>query len=416
MLTIPSDIAPEVHAGIASGEREALHRLYNDFAPALVDAASAEVQSATAAEHVVDHLFERAWTERAKLSTPALLHGFLVAEVHVMALHAQARRASLHRFEQHEQVAVAHTAARSAAFDRDAGWQRVLARIAAAEADPAAVHEVRHEASRHGTAAHLAGVGKGIPRKFVIGGVVVAAVVMVGAILLLEEMGEGSRVTQALADKAAQAIITRTGQRGDLVLDDGTKVTLGADATLTVPKAFNRTMRAVRVVGAARFVVAANAKLPFEVRAGRMQAVATGTTFTVSAYDDTPVVLSVQEGSVQVTVGGTPRTVQAGGGLMVAADGALTEPTAGRRDEATTWADGQLTLVDRPLRDVLPMLRRWYQLDLRPAEALLDRSVTMTAKLGFADSAIVALEQAALVKQLWAGKQMILVDAPKAPR
>ncbi|MBI3790521.1 MAG: hypothetical protein HY275_06555, partial [Gemmatimonadetes bacterium] len=137
-----------------------------------------------------------------------------------------------------------------------------------------------------------------------------------------------------------------------------------------------------------------------------------GTTFTVSAYDDAPVLLSVQEGSVKVTVDQDVRSVAAGSALMLSRDGALSAPTAEQRDEATAWADGRLVIANRTLRDALPLLKRWYQLDLRPDAGLLDRPVWMTARVGFADSAIVALEQAAHVKQLWAGKQMVLVDDP----
>jgi ferric-dicitrate binding protein FerR (iron transport regulator) len=414
MLMIPATIAPELHRSLVQGDREALHRLFDEYAAPLTEAALAEVHAPNAAAHVVEHLFERAWHERRDFSSPEGLHDWLVAETHVMALREAARRASLRRFEGHEAGGAHKAAPVTASHEAAASWVRVVARLDAAEADPAAGHALRRESARHGAAEHIKDVGKGVSTKVMVGGVVACFALASVIGYSMDRATEGLTVTRALADKGAHAVGTRAGQRGEAKLDDGTKVEIGADASVIVPKQFNREFRAVKLLGAARFTVAPNPKLPFEVRAGAMSIVATGTTFTVSAYDDAPVVVSVQEGTVRVTVNAVTRDVPAGQGLVLLANGQLGVPNVDQRDEATAWADGRLVIANRTLKDALPVLKRWYALDLRPDAGLLDRTFWMSSRLGYADSAVTALEQAARVKQVWAGKQMVLVDNPAA--
>ncbi len=412
MRTIPSTIAPEVYNDLMRGERDALRRLFEEYAPALVESADAALHADVASAHVVEHLFESTWHKRHDFSSPEALHDWLTAETHSMAHREQARRAGLRHFEGHQKSQHASPAAPLGGYDVAAGWARVVQRIEAIDADPETGAALRHAASRHGAAEHIAHVGEGLNRKYILGGVGLLLALFSIFYFGMERAGADFKVTQALADKDAHAIATTVGERASVKLDDGTQVMLGADASITVPKQFNRELRALKLRGSARFVVASNPTLPFDVRAGDMKIVATGTTFTVSEGDGGPVVVGVQEGAVQVTAGEVTRDVQSGSSLMLSANGVLSEPTAAQRDEAIAWADGYLVIANRPLRDALPVLRRWYKLDLRPQTTLLDRPISMRSRLGFEDSAIVALELAGNVKQTWVGKQMLLVDNP----
>lgn len=415
MRTIPTTISPTTCTALVGGDRAALHELFDDFAPALAESADDEVHVETAAAHIVEHVFERAWQERRDFTSPDGLHDWLVRETHAMSVREQVRRASLRRFDAREDVTHAVGPAKPHAdYDVAAGWARLVQRLDLAEVDPAAAAALRYEASRHGAAEHIAHVGEGLPIKRIVGGAVI--VLAVGGALLwkMQSAGANFRVTRALADPKAHAIGTALGERARVKLEDGTQVTMAADDSVTVPQAFNQEFRAVRLRGAARFEVAPNPKLPFEVRAGAMQIVATGTTFTVSAYAGEPVVVTVQDGAVRVTVGKTVRTVARGAGLMLSSDSVLSDPTAAQRDEATTWVDGRFVIADRTLRMSLPMFQRWFSMELRPEERLLDRRVSLSVPLDSGMKAIAALEQVAHVKQIWVKSQMVVVDAPVA--
>ena len=413
MSTMPSTIAPDTFTGLIGGDRAALHLLFDEYAPALAASADDEVHVETAAAHIVEHVFERAWQERRDFTSPEGLHDWLVRETHAMSVREQVRRAGLRRFGSREDVTRAATASKPHGdYDVTAGWARLAHRIDLAEVDPTAAAGLRYEASRHGAAEHIAHVGEGPPIKRIVGGA--AVLLAIGAFFFwkVQSAGADFRVTRALADAQSHAIGTAANERARVTLEDGTQVTMAAEDSVTIPKAFNQEFRAVKLRGAARFQVASNPKLPFEVRAGTMQIVATGTTFTVSAYANEPVVVTVQEGAVTATVGKDVRTVSSGAGLMLAVNGVLSEPTAAQRDEATTWVDGRFVIADRTVRASLPMFRRWFSMDLRPEEKLLDRRVSMSSPIDSGLIAIAALEQAAQVKQIWVKSQMVLVDAP----
>ncbi len=415
MRTMPATIAPEIFAGLIAGDKAALHQLFDEFAPALAESADDEVHVETAAAHIVEHVFERAWQERRDFTTADGLHDWLKRETHAMSVREQSRRAGLRRFGASEAVTHAPASAKPHAdYDVALGWARLEHRIDLAEIDPTAASALRYEASRHGAAAHIAHVGEGPPMKLIAGGAVV--LLLIGGFLFwrVHNAGADFRVTRALADSEAHAIGTATGERASVKLEDGTQVTMAAEDSITVPKAFNQEFRAVRLRGAARFAVVSNPTLPFEVRAGKMQIVATGTTFTVSAYAEEPVVVAVQEGTVRVTVGTDVRTVSSGAGLMLSADSVLSVATPEQRDEASAWADGRFVIADRTLRSSLPMFRRWFSMDLRPELKLLDRRVSLSAPIDSGMKALAALERVALVKQLWVKSQMVVVDAPPA--
>ena len=417
MRTVPTTIAPDTFTGLVSGDRSALHQLFDEYAPALAESADDEVHVETAAAHIVEHVFERAWQERRDFTSPEGLHDWFVSETHAMSVREQVRRAGLRRFDAREDVTrVAGAAQPHADYDVAAGWARLAHRLDLAEVDPAAAAALRYEASRHGAAEHIAHVGEDQPIKLLIGGA--AVLLAIGAFIFwkVQSAGADLRVTRALAATQAHAIGTALGERARVKLEDGTQVTMAADDSVTVPKAFNEDFRAVKLRGAARFEVASNPKLPFEVRAGAMQIVATGTTFTVSAYADEPVVVTVQDGAVRVTVGKDVRTVSSGAGLMLSENGVLSEPTAAQRDEATTWVEGRFVIADRTVRTSLPMFRRWFSMDLRPEQRLLDRRVSMSVPIDSGLKAIAALEQVAQVKQIWLRSQMVVVDAPPATK
>jgi ferric-dicitrate binding protein FerR (iron transport regulator) len=66
-------------------------------------------------------------------------------------------------------------------------------------------------------------------------------------------------------------------------------------------------------------------------------------------------------------------------------------------------------MVDRPLREVLPALRRWYDLAVdAPSPALLDRRVTVRAPLGSSRAALAALDSSAGITYAWEGRRLVL--------
>ena len=145
---------------------------------------------------------------------------------------------------------------------------------------------------------------------------------------------------------------------------------------------------------------------------------AAGTTFTVRAYPDENIVaVRVKEGQVTVQSKKEPRTLTAGQAVIVDSAGAMREPTRPEIDEALAWADGRFVVTQKPMREALQHLQRWYALGLVVRDSsIMDRQVSMNVSLDSSSKAIAALEQSANVKFGYEGRVRVLRDAAKKQR
>lgn len=194
-------------------------------------------------------------------------------------------------------------------------------------------------------------------------------VLMVGggvlAILLL-------RRSSAPSD-AFRVAATAPGERAALRLPDGTQVMLSVASRLQYPTVFAVEARQVVLEGEAYFDVAQERQQPFVVRAGSLVAQDLGTQFTVRAYPDDPDArVAVREGMVVIRswTNGVEEVVSPGQLGRLAA-GRL--PTVEQADTAAVfaWTEGRLVFDGIPLRDALPQLGRWFDLDFRLADSAL---------------------------------------------
>ena len=140
--------------------------------------------------------------------------------------------------------------------------------------------------------------------------------------------------------------------------------------------------------------------------------------FDVSSYpEDSLVMVRVRDGRMSVTTPTDTRELESGGTLAVARGGAIRDASTKALNESLGWTDGRFVVGSRPLRQVLPQLKRWYALDLKVRDpVILDRAVTMDAQLGAPRNAIAALENGSgnAIKFGWVNDTMYLSDATKA--
>lgn len=91
------------------------------------------------------------------------------------------------------------------------------------------------------------------------------------------------------------------GQKTNITLPDGSKVTLNSETRLTYDTDFNLEKRVVSLCGEAYFEVAKNERLPFIVNANKFEIEAVGTSFNVRAYENEKTVsTTLVEGKVNV--------------------------------------------------------------------------------------------------------------------
>ena len=395
---------------LALADEDALHRTFLQEYSALTEEARADLgtEAVALAPKVVEGAFVRAWDARARFKTPAEVHQFLVEDVHHAAARALSRRASAHRLKGNEH-AVAHAVVPTSPEE---AWKHIQHALHGEEHSPEALAAAA-AASRHGAAEHISHVSEEAPpwKTFVFGALVIA--VILGAAAFMTRVSTEARFARALSATDARLVASTAGRIGTVTLDDGSRVRFGPETKLIIPKEFGPDMRAVRLEGTAVFDVQPGLEKEFRVYAGDVAIVAKGTSFTVRAYpSDSALAVVTNEGTVAVGRAKEMTDVPAGKSVIVTPGAAPRLATDAERDEADAWRTGVFSVANRPLGEVLPMLSRWYGLQIAAQpEALLSRRVTFRASLDSTRQAIRGIEQSAKVAFGYAGQNMIFHDA-----
>jgi transmembrane sensor len=227
------------------------------------------------------------------------------------------------------------------------------------------------------------------------------------------------RSRQAAPAPPARVAATGAGERATFRLSDGTSVMLGVASTLRYPANFGDGSREVSVEGEAYFDVFHDARRPFVVHAGQLVAKDLGTQFTVRLYpEDAGARVVVREGRVAIRVRG------GGSAERVVAPGQLGRLRVGREpvvEPADTgqyfaWTVGRLVLDQVPLREALPQLGRWFDLEFRLADSTM-ADVPLSATLKTQPTADVLNNLAASLgmRQRKAGRTVTLYSAESHP-
>ena len=398
-------------------DEKTLERLFRTSYTRWVDDAHKRLgpDGALAAPRVVSKAFHLAWQDRKRFHSQEELDAFIGAQIHHGATREISRKAGLHRMD--SIGGAAKTKHDTHELTVDEAWDRLKQTLQGGAPE---AYRQRASSARHEAAAHVAGLAK---KKnwwpAIILGVVGLAAAL-GGVYAVRSAGEDRAVVNALAAPDVRNHETSYGQQVNITLDDGTVARLGPESKLTVPNRFGIGLRAVRIEGSANFDVKTIGEQPFDVRAGRVAILATGTSFVVRKYrDESNVIVHVKEGTVQVRFGDTTRTLQANTSLLVDSAGAMSVPSTEQVNEAAGWVDGTVNIAGQTLRYILPQLKRWYGLDVKvPDASLLDRKVFLNAKSNSPREALTSIEKSGNLKFSYVGENMVFQDAqaPAATR
>ncbi|MEZ5072040.1 MAG: FecR domain-containing protein [Bacteroidales bacterium] len=188
-----------------------------------------------------------------------------------------------------------------------------------------------------------------------------AAVVVFGLVLGISAL----RLSRALGNEVASA--------GDLplelVLDDGTQVTLNRESKLTYKRKAKPGERKVKLKGEAWFDVTPDSTRPFVVDAGEALVEVLGTSFNVSAYEDAgQVEITVATGVVALkgkSDSGESIVMKAGNSGTYAKDTRSLELQTRANPNALSWKTRELYFDGTPLGEVVQILRKVYGADVR---------------------------------------------------
>jgi len=414
-LPIDSDLM----TGFRQGDEKALERVFRSTFPMLVEEARTQLEDPNAAARMVENTFARAWNERAKFASAEQLQQFLHDTLHVSCVREQRRRAAIQRFETNEGVHGKASAAARPGPDVDTSWEHLTTLIHHKVADEATLKHQVADVSRHAAAHHVAEIGK--KPGWVIPVIVGAAAIIVGAILMkvLDKVSAEGAITGALGSNEARVLTSQPGQRAEVNLNDGSKMTMGPETKVRITPDFgeNEKMRAVALDGTASFDVVSGKQMPLEIRIGNNEVLAGSNKVDVRNFPaESLAVVRARGGSVTLRADGKDRVVNDGQAVTVSKKGKVNDATPDQVAQGLGWVDGKLAFISLPLKDAITELRRWFQLDLYVKDSsLFKRTVTMSVPLDSSPNVIPALESAANLKFGYEGKTMVLHDAPPAP-
>ncbi len=215
-----------------------------------------------------------------------------------------------------------------------------------------------------------------------------------------------SPTTRAEAPAIRATYVTARGERATVELRDGTRVTLAPGTEIRVAAVG----RHIYLSGEAVFSVTHDPTQPFRVTAPSGTTVEDiGTQFDVRAYDKTVRVV-VADGSVSIQ--GTKPVILTRGALGVVDSTGAARVTQGVAvDRYLAWSQGNLTFVNAPMREVIPELDRWYDIDVHLGSAkLADDRLTVTISDIPADVALDVIARALDASVVRSGQTVTLVS------
>lgn len=229
--------------------------------------------------------------------------------------------------------------------------------------------------------------------------------------------GDRTRVSTSVAPDVVYQ--TARGQAATVQLSDGSRVQLAPESRLTIAAAFGDHVRELTLDGEAEFDVHHDATRPFRVRTSTTVTEDIGTRFTVRAYRaESKVLVAVAEGAVTLAQrtsyapqGGGPQGVLLRVGDTGTLDrlGSVTISRGISVARALVWTSNRLVFENQPLPDVLAMIARWYNLDIRVEDgSVAAHRVTAEFSIQSADQVLQALAAAVDAKVVRDGRGIIL--------
>ncbi|MDB5118565.1 MAG: Fe2+-dicitrate sensor, rane component [Mucilaginibacter sp.] len=168
-------------------------------------------------------------------------------------------------------------------------------------------------------------------------------------------------------------ISTANGQQFNIVLPDGSNVTLNAASSIKFPASFaGLKERRVELSGEAYFAVKHNNEQPFKVDTKNQQVEDIGTEFDINSYVDEPgIKTTLVEGSAKVSASGTETAGQTQNGsvILTRSQQSVLTGNALKVKMVNTgidiaWKSGRFAYQNTSLQEVMRQVARWYDIEV----------------------------------------------------
>jgi ferric-dicitrate binding protein FerR (iron transport regulator) len=177
--------------------------------------------------------------------------------------------------------------------------------------------------------------------------------------------------------------LTPKGEKSKLILPDNTVVWLNSGSKLSYSNFGNNGLRKVELEGEAFFDVAKDKQHPFIVITKDYDVKVLGTKFNVRSYSNENTSETVlEEGSVEITLQSGEKYMLSPGQMAVAGEKTALNISNVSVINKICWKNNILKLNNTPVKDMVPMLERWYgvHIDVTDMSRVADKRFTMTIK------------------------------------
>lgn len=214
----------------------------------------------------------------------------------------------------------------------------------------------------------------------------VAAIILVTSLIGILAYQNIDQQPQNIVEPVLREIAMEKGQRGNITLSDGTKVTLNAESKIILPNVFKADKREITLEGQAYFDVSHNPDRPFIINTDRAIVRVLGTSLDIRSYpEDGSVQVVVKEGKVSLKSNKDcvkeDAVLTAGElGQLDLSNDRITTSKVDDMDLFLSWTEGYLKFRDASLAKVAEELERKYDIDIKFDQANL-KNLRLTAEL-----------------------------------
>lgn len=181
------------------------------------------------------------------------------------------------------------------------------------------------------------------------------------------------------------SVIADQGQISKIILPDNSVVWLNSGTKITYNNGFAVDNRKINLAGQAFFQVTKNNKLPLQVLCQGLEVKVLGTRFDVSAYpDDKNISVVLESGKVELLnekIKSFRHQLEPGEMAQFNLLSGNLSSGKVKTENFTSWKEGLLIFRDEPMAEVIPKLKRRYNIDIEVSQPEIYKSLfTATIK------------------------------------